>query len=94
MVLKTLDSMGPLPRFRIALRIQQVSEDLLQLNQGRLYPALLRLEAARMDRVKWGVRKIIARQSFTPDPRRTQELNEESRAGSYVRPDQRVSKAT
>ena len=44
LVLKTLDSMGPMHGFGIALRIQQVSEDLLQLNQGTLYPALLRLE--------------------------------------------------
>ena len=43
-MLKTLDSMGPMHGFGIAMRIQQVSEDLLQLNQGTLYPALLRLE--------------------------------------------------
>jgi PadR family transcriptional regulator PadR len=43
LVLKTLDSMGAMHGFGIALRIQQVSEDLLQLNQGTLYPALLRL---------------------------------------------------
>jgi PadR family transcriptional regulator PadR len=43
LVLKTLDSMGPMHGFGIAMRIQQVSEDLLQLNQGTLYPALLRL---------------------------------------------------
>ena len=44
LVLKTIDSMGPMHGFEIAMRIQQISEDLLRLNQGTLYPALLRLE--------------------------------------------------
>lgn len=44
MVLKTLDTMGPMHGFGIARRIEQVSENLLQLNQGTLYPALLRLQ--------------------------------------------------
>jgi PadR family transcriptional regulator len=44
MVLKTLDTLGPTHGFGIARRIEQVSENLLQLNQGTLYPALLRLE--------------------------------------------------
>src|SRR5712664_2194810 len=43
-VLKTLEALGPLHGYGIAQRIQQVSEDLLRLNQGTLYPALLRLE--------------------------------------------------
>jgi len=43
-VLKTLHTMGPLHGYGIAMRVQQVSEDLLKLNQGTLYPALLRLE--------------------------------------------------
>jgi PadR family transcriptional regulator PadR len=55
LVLKTLDSMGPMHGFGIALRIQQVSEDLLQLNQGTLYPALLRLEQRGLVASKWGV---------------------------------------
>ena len=55
LVLKTLDSMGPMHGFGIALRIQQVSEDLLQLNQGTLYPALLRLEQRGWITSKWGV---------------------------------------
>ena len=44
LILKTLDSMGPQHGYGIAQRLQQISEDLLQLNQGTLYPALLRLE--------------------------------------------------
>jgi transcriptional regulator len=55
LVLKTLDSMGPLHGFGIAMRIQQVSENLLQLNQGTLYPALLRLEQRGWISSKWGV---------------------------------------
>jgi PadR family transcriptional regulator PadR len=55
LVLKTLDSMGSMHGFGIALRIQQVSEDLLQLNQGTLYPALLRLEQRGWIASKWGI---------------------------------------
>ena len=55
LVLKTLDTMGPMHGFGIALRIQQVSEDLLQLSQGTLYPALLRLEQRAWITSKWGV---------------------------------------
>lgn len=55
LVLKTLDSMGPVHGFGIAMRIQQVSEHLLQLNQGTLYPALLRLEQRGWIASKWGV---------------------------------------
>jgi PadR family transcriptional regulator PadR len=55
LVLKTLESMGPLHGFGIALRIQQVSQDLLQLNQGTLYPALLRLQQRGWIVSKWGV---------------------------------------
>ena len=54
LVLKTLDSLGPTHGFGIALRIQQVSKDLLQLNQGTLYPALLRLEQRGLISSKWG----------------------------------------
>lgn len=54
-VLKTLDTLGPLHGFGIARRIQQVSEDMLRLNQGTLYPALVRLEQRGWIRSKWGV---------------------------------------
>ena len=53
-VLKTL-SWGPMHGFGIALRIQQVSKDLLQLNQGTLYPALLRLRQRGWITSKWGI---------------------------------------
>jgi len=54
-VLQTLNAMGPLHGYGIAVRIQQVSEDLLKLNQGTLYPALLRLEQKGWISSKWGV---------------------------------------
>jgi PadR family transcriptional regulator len=46
MVLKTLEALGPLHGYRIARRIEQISGDQLALNQGTLYPALLKLEQA------------------------------------------------
>jgi PadR family transcriptional regulator, regulatory protein PadR len=53
-VLQTLHAMGPLHGYGIAQRVQQVSEDLLKLNQGTLYPALLRLEQRGLITSKWG----------------------------------------
>ena len=55
LILKTLDTLGPLHGFGIARRMPQVSEDMLQLNQGTLYPALVRLEQRGWIRSKWGV---------------------------------------
>lgn len=53
-VLKTLETLGPLHGYGIAVRIQQVSENLLTLNQGTLYPALLRLEQRGWISSRWG----------------------------------------
>ena len=55
MVLKTLDALGSLHGYGIAQRIQQVSGDMLRLNQGTLYPALLRLEQRGWIESEWGV---------------------------------------
>jgi transcriptional regulator len=55
LVLKTLDTLGPQHGFGIARRIQQISEDMLQLNQGTLYPALVRLDQRGWIRSKWGL---------------------------------------
>jgi PadR family transcriptional regulator, regulatory protein PadR len=55
MVLKTLDTMGAMHGYGIAQRIQQISEDLLYLNQGTLYPALLRLEQRGLITSEYGV---------------------------------------
>ncbi len=54
MVLKTLDAMGALHGYAIARRLQQVSDDALRLNQGSLYPALLKLEHRGWIAAKWG----------------------------------------
>lgn len=54
MVLKTLQTMGPQHGYGIARRIEQISEDLLRMNQGTLYPALLRLEQRGWISSKWG----------------------------------------
>ena len=53
-VLRTLKSMGPQHAYGIAIRIQQFSEDLLHLNQGTLYPALVRLEQQGRIKGTWG----------------------------------------
>jgi PadR family transcriptional regulator PadR len=55
MVLRTLESMGAQHGYGIARRIEQTSGDLLQLNYGTLYPALLKLEQEGFIRSKWGV---------------------------------------
>ena len=54
MVLKTLDVLGPLHGFGIARRIEQISGDLLSVNQGTLYPVLLRLEQEGAVGSEWG----------------------------------------
>lgn len=55
MILKTLDSLGPQHGYGIARRIEQVSHDALKLNQGTLYPALVKLEQQGWLRSKWGI---------------------------------------
>jgi PadR family transcriptional regulator PadR len=54
LVLKTLDTMGPLHGYRLARRIEQISGNQLALNQGTLYPALLKLEQMQWVSSKWG----------------------------------------
>jgi len=54
LILKTL-SPGPMHGWGISQRIQQVSEDVLRVNQGSLYPALYRLESQGWIRAEWGV---------------------------------------
>ena len=64
MVLKTLQSMGPLHGYGIARRIEQVSGDALRLNQGTIYPALLRLEQRGWIKSAWGVSESNRRAKF------------------------------
>ena len=54
MVLKTLEVLGPLHGYGIAKRIEQISGDLLSVNQGTLYPVLLRLEQEGSIESNWG----------------------------------------
>lgn len=64
MVLKTLDTLGPLHGYGIARRLEQISEELLHLNQGTLYPALVRLEQKGWIASKWGVSENNRRARF------------------------------
>ena len=64
MVMKTLESLGSQHGYGIAQRLQQISEDLLKLNQGTLYPALLRLEQRGWISSKWGTSENNRRARF------------------------------
>jgi PadR family transcriptional regulator, regulatory protein PadR len=64
LVLKTLDTLGPLHGYGIARRIEQVSEDFLHLNQGTLYPALLRLQQKGWITSMWGASENNRRARF------------------------------
>ena len=64
MVLKTLDSMGPLHGYGIARRIEQVAQGSLALNQGTIYPALLRLEQKGWIASEWGTSENNRRARF------------------------------
>ena len=64
MVLKTLDTLGSMHGWGIAQRLQQVSSQMLQLNQGTLYPALLRLEQRGWITSKWGTSDNNRRAKF------------------------------
>ena len=54
MILQTLDSMGPLHGYGIARRIEQISDDLLKLNEGTVYASLMRLRHQRWITATWG----------------------------------------
>jgi transcriptional regulator len=54
LVLRTLEALGPLHGYGIARRIEHISKDVLQLNQGTLYPALLHMEQERWISSRWG----------------------------------------
>ena len=64
MVLKTLESMGPLHGYGIARRIEQVSDNGLSLNQGTIYPALLRLQQRGWIKAAWGTSETKRRAKF------------------------------
>jgi len=64
MVLKTLESMGALHGYGIARRIEQVSEDVLQLNQGTIYASLVRLQQKGWISADWGASENNRRAKF------------------------------
>jgi transcriptional regulator len=64
MVLKTLDAMGPQHGYGIARRIEQMAEGMLALNQGTIYPALLRLEQKGWIESDWGTSENNRRARF------------------------------
>ena len=64
MVLKTLESIGPLHGYGIARRIEQVSANTLSVNQGTIYPALLRLLQRGWAKAEWGTSETGRRAKF------------------------------
>ena len=64
MILKTLHTLGPQHGYGLARRIEQMSGDALRLNQGTLYPALVRLEQEGWIRARWGASDNNRRAKF------------------------------
>src|SRR5262245_5341261 len=64
MVLQTLDAMGAQHGYGIARRIEQISDDVLQLNQGTIYASLLRLQQRRWIAASWGTSENNRRAKF------------------------------
>jgi len=81
MILKTLDALGPLHGFGIARRIEQVSQDLLRLNEGTVYTSLLRMQQQGWIQAEWGTSENNRKAKFYSITRRGQkqlELETES----------------
>jgi transcriptional regulator len=98
MVLKTLQAMGPLHGYAIARRIEQISADQLAINQGTLYPALLKLQQHGWISTKWGASSTGRRVKFYAiTPRGEQQLGTEEadcrRAAGIVMKFFKLSKA-
>lgn len=70
MVLKTLHALGPLHGYGLARRIEQIAQGVLSLNQGTIYPALLRLEQQGLIRSSWGTSDNNRRARFYSITRR------------------------
>ena len=64
LILRTLDTMGPLHGYSIARRIEQVAGGAMRLSQGSIYPALVRLEQRSWIRTKWGVSETNRKVKF------------------------------
>ena len=77
MILKTLDAMGPLHGYLIARRIEQISDGQLSINQGTIYPALLKLRHRGWITTKWGDSDTGRRVKFyTITPRGQRQLHD------------------
>jgi transcriptional regulator len=64
LILKTLDAMGTMHGYAIARRIEQVSGDALQLSQGSIYPALIRLQQEGWISTEWGISETNRKVKF------------------------------
>jgi transcriptional regulator len=64
LILKTLQTLGPLHGYGIARRLEQMAEGVMRLSQGSIYPALIRLEQRRWIAAKWGVSETNRRVKF------------------------------
>ena len=93
MVLRTLETMGPQHGFGLAKRIQQISGGALELNQGTLYPALLRLEQRGWISSRWGASDKNRRAKFYELTKagRKQIGARDGRVGAHRGPDGPVS---
>ena len=85
MILQTLDTLGPQHGYGIARRIEQVGGDGLRLNQGTLYPALVRLEQQGWIRARWGTSDNHRRAKFYQlTPRGKRQLTTETKRWERV----------
>jgi DNA-binding PadR family transcriptional regulator len=69
MILKTLHALGPQHGFGIARRIEQVSEEVLRLNEGTVYTSLLRLQQQGWIAAKWGFQRTTKKPGSTRSPK-------------------------
>ena len=79
MILKTIETLGPQHGYGIARRIEQMSGDVLRLNQGTIYPALVNLEQQGWIKARWGASDNNRRAKFySLTPRGVRRLQEET----------------
>ena len=95
MVLKTLDAMGPLHGYGIARRIEQISDEALQVNQGTIYLCLVRLAQKRWITAEWGTSDNNRRAKFYAISRagRKQLANRGRTLGPRVRRDRAAARS-
>jgi transcriptional regulator len=85
MILKTLHAMGPLHGFGIARRLEQLSEDVLRLNEGTVYTSLLRLQQEGWIAAEWGVSENNRKAKFYSITRRgLKQLSQETEAWERI----------